>query len=298
MNSLQTPRPVIFGEVLFDRFPDGSVVLGGAPFNVAWHLQAFGMAPVFISRVGDDALGHRIRDIMHAWEMDTSGLQLDSAHPTGKVEIRFAGGEPEYDIVDSQAYDFIDAGAVPPLQQSAVLYHGSLALRNAVSRRALEEIRRMYTPCVLVDVNLRDPWWRRDGILQLLEGGSWVKLNEHELGLLVKGGREPADAMAQLLQDYGLELLIVTRGSAGAVAVTAAGEECQVAPRDVAQVTDTVGAGDAFTSVVLLGQARNWPLSLLLERAQQFASAIVGVRGATVNDTGFYRPFILEWGLS
>jgi len=31
----------IFGEVLFDHFPDGSRVLGGAPFNVAWHLQAF-----------------------------------------------------------------------------------------------------------------------------------------------------------------------------------------------------------------------------------------------------------------
>jgi fructokinase len=274
------------------------VVLGGAPFNVAWHLQAFGMAPVFISRVGDDPLGHRIRDTMHAWEMDTSGLQLDSAHPTGKVEIRFVDGEPEYDIIDQQAYDFIDATAMPPLQQGAVLYHGSLALRNAISRQALEEIRRRYTPGVLVDVNLRDPWWRQEDILQLVEGGSWVKLNEHELALLVPGAKDPAEAMAQLRRDSGLELLIVTRGSAGAVAVTAAGEEARVTPRAVAQVTDTVGAGDAFTSVILLGQAHNWPLSVLLERAQQFASAIVGVRGATVNDAGFYQPFIRDWGLS
>ena len=83
-----------------------------------------------------------------------------------------------------------------------------------------------------------------------------------------------------------------------AIAITAAGEEARVTPRHAAQVTDTVGAGDAFTSVVLLGQARRWPLPLLLERAQQFASAIVGVRGATVNDAGFYRPFIRDWGLS
>jgi len=298
MNDTHTGGPIIFGEVLFDRFPDGSVVLGGAPFNVAWHLQAFGMAPVFVSRVGDDDLGRQIRSTMHAWGMDISGLQLDPGHPTGTVEIRFVEGEPEYDIVDRQAYDFIDADALPPLQQGAVLYHGSLALRNAVSRRTLMEIRRRYAPCVLLDVNLRNPWWRRDGILELLDGGSWVKLNEHELALLVEGGREPADAMAQLLQDYGLQLLIVTRGSAGAVAVTAAGEECRVAPRVVAQVTDTVGAGDAFTSVVLLGQLCEWPLPLLLERAQQFASAIVGVRGATVHDAGFYRPFIQEWGLT
>ena len=74
MTNLSGQRPVIFGEVLFDRFPDGSVVLGGAPFNVAWHLQAFGMAPLFISRVGNDALGRTIRDTMHCWEMDASGL--------------------------------------------------------------------------------------------------------------------------------------------------------------------------------------------------------------------------------
>ena len=43
-------RPVVFGEVLFDCFPDGSRVLGGAPFNVAWHCQAFWLATfVYIS---------------------------------------------------------------------------------------------------------------------------------------------------------------------------------------------------------------------------------------------------------
>ena len=38
-------RPVVFGEVLFDCFEDGSKVLGGAPFNVAWHLAGFGAEP-------------------------------------------------------------------------------------------------------------------------------------------------------------------------------------------------------------------------------------------------------------
>ena len=51
----------IFGEVLFDVFPDGHQVLGGAPFNVAWHLQAFGQSPFFISRVGNDPQGKEIR---------------------------------------------------------------------------------------------------------------------------------------------------------------------------------------------------------------------------------------------
>jgi len=29
---------LVYGEVLFDLFDDGQEVLGGAPFNVAWHL--------------------------------------------------------------------------------------------------------------------------------------------------------------------------------------------------------------------------------------------------------------------
>ncbi len=45
MNDASHGVPVIFGEVLFDCFSDGNSVLGGAPFNVAWHLQAFGLSP-------------------------------------------------------------------------------------------------------------------------------------------------------------------------------------------------------------------------------------------------------------
>ncbi len=41
MTDTNDERPLVFGEVLFDHFPDGGVVLGGAPFNVAAHLQAY-----------------------------------------------------------------------------------------------------------------------------------------------------------------------------------------------------------------------------------------------------------------
>lgn len=64
MNETGRTCPVMFGEVLFDHFPDGHVVLGGAPFNVAWHLQAFAKAPMIVSRVGNDPLGHQIRQSM------------------------------------------------------------------------------------------------------------------------------------------------------------------------------------------------------------------------------------------
>jgi fructokinase len=42
---------------------------------------------------------------------------------------------------------------------------------------------------------------------------------------------------------------------------------------------------------MILGLLRGWPLQTALDRAQAFASAIVGRRGATVRDPGFYAPF-------
>jgi fructokinase len=99
------------------------------------------------------------------------------------------------------------------------------------------------------------------------------------------------------MQRYAPELLIVTRGDAGALAVTGKGETASAAPDRQHAVVDTVGAGDAFASVVLLGVMRQWPLVLIMQRAQAFASAVVGMRGATVSDMAFYRPFIDGWEL-
>ena len=298
MTDFSDQRPVIFGEVLFDRFPDGSVVLGGAPFNVAWHLQAFGMAPLFISRVGNDALGRTIRDTMHAWQMDTSGLQLDSTHPTGSVDIHIEDGEPGFDIVDNQAYDFIDPAAMPPLPDCALLYHGSLAVRNAGSGRALQQLQQGRDLQRLVDVNLRSPWWQRETVVSLLQGAGWIKLNEAELALLAPEADTLQAQMQHIQESCGAELLIVTRGAAGAVVRASGGEEFRVAPQGHSEVIDTVGAGDAFTSVIVLGLLRGWSVPQMLEHAQAFASAITGIRGATQNDPGFYQAFIENWKLT
>jgi fructokinase len=97
----------IFGEVLFDHFPDGHEILGGAPFNVAWHLKAFGQNPQSISRVGNDAEGDLVRSNMQNWGMATDFLQTDPSHPTGQVQISIENGDPTCRIVEDQAYDHI-----------------------------------------------------------------------------------------------------------------------------------------------------------------------------------------------
>ena len=297
MSDTSSSVPVIFGEILFDCFGDGSRVIGGAPFNVAWHLQAFGLAPLFISRVGDDAAGERVREEMEHWGMDLQGLQTDNRLPTGSVDIRFAGGEPSYEIAHPAAYDAISApgsGAIPDADFH-LLYHGSLALREIRSRRALEALRGDLAGTVFVDVNLRPPWWRRERVLQWLQAANWVKLNRNELAELTRPDNGDA---AAFLNRFGLEGLVLTDGDRGAALFTAGGEHHRIRPADELEVVDTVGAGDAFAAVIILGLARAWPFEATLQRAQQFASRICGQRGATVRDAGFYEPFIDEWRLA
>ncbi len=289
-------RPVLFGEVLFDRFPDGSDVLGGAPFNVAWHLCGFGENPLFLSRVGQDDAGRQVQKAMDVWGMDTSGLQQDAEHPTGAVRIELVAGEPRFEILPDQAYDFIYLADVPTLVNPAFIYHGSLALRRPESRITLETLVRQYEVPVFLDVNLRPPWWSADDVLRWAVQANWIKLNLDELETLAASDDVPEARAHEFLAHYNLEYLILTRGSEGALALSATGEKESVRPVPATKVVDTVGAGDAFTSVFLLGRLRGWPLAATLERAQGFASAIVGVRGATVSDRSFYRQFLDDWG--
>ena len=288
--------PCVFGEVLFDRFPDGSEVLGGAPFNVAWNLQAFGSSPIFISRVGEDELGEKIRTQMQNWNMDTSGLQTDTKHATGTVDITLHNNEPSFEIVANSAYDHIAADAIPAIQAS-MIYHGSLALRDNNNRSALMSLKQRTRAHVFMDVNLRDPWWKTQDLHEMMSGARWIKLNENELAMLANDGGDQHEQAIYLAEKYSLELVVVTLGGEGAFALDSNGSMHQIRPTANIDVVDTVGAGDAFASVCMLGIENNWEISEMLERAQQFASAIVGIRGATTDALEFFEPFERKWDL-
>ncbi|MGD8843810.1 MAG: carbohydrate kinase [Gammaproteobacteria bacterium] len=294
---MSRPCVCIFGEVLFDHFPDGKHVLGGAPFNVAWHLQAFGAGPRFISRVGADAEGDAVLAAMRDWGMDTSGVQTDPDRATGRVTVQIVDDEPSYDIVDDCAYDAIEAqpGAVPA---DAFIYHGTLAIRSTTSRQALDAITRTANAgTIFLDVNLRPPWWDREDVLVRVRAADWVKLNTDELSMLAPAADDRTAQARDFLAGNELQGLILTHGADGASVYTADGACQTVQPGDAVSIVDTVGAGDAFTAVSILGIISGWPLTTTLERAQAFASRIVGRRGATVDDSAFYKPLIQAWGL-
>lgn len=300
----QNDTIALFGEILADVFPDGAV-LGGAPFNVARHLAAFGLAPVLVSRVGDDALGGQVLEMMSRNGMATLGVQIDPLLPTGRVQVHMQNSGHRFEILPMQAYDFIDAATACDAVRSAdpsLVYFGTLCQRHDVSRQTLQTVFRNTPAPRFLDINLRAPWYE-DGTIEFsLRHAHFLKLNTEELEIVSEASRIHAvsvqDRAGKLMRKFGTSHLIVTCGEDGAWQMDEHGEMQSVQDKKKRlHIVDTVGAGDGFSAVCILGMMRRWPVAVALRRADAFAGAICGIRGAIPDREDFYQPFFKEWNL-
>ncbi|MBK9304140.1 MAG: carbohydrate kinase [bacterium] len=290
-------RPVVFGEVLLDCFEDGATVLGGAPYNVAWHLKGLGLDPLLLTRVGSDPRGDGIRAAMLAAGLDTTGVQVDPDLPTGTVNVSILDGQPRFEIAPGQAFDAIDTGqalAAVDGGEGSLLYHGTLALRTPANADALSALRQRTRLPVFLDVNLRDPWWNHEVAESALAGACWIKLNEDELRRLGGSASTPESAARRLAERWQPASLIVTSGAEGAFWIDDGGLRASVPAAPVQRMVDTVGAGDAFAAACIAGLASGQDPAALLARAARLAAAVCSCRGAIPADAEFPARFLAE----
>lgn len=297
-------RPIVFGEAIFDVFPDGKEILGGATLNVAWHLQAFGYNPLVISRIGNDARGNLIRQTMEKWGMDTQGLQTDSQYPTGIITVSQESSGPSYRIEPNQAYDHIlfdDVLADLNNNEFPLLLHGTLALRSPTSHDTLSRLREKLNIPIFADVNRRPPWWNSSIARETLRSASWVKVNEQELQAISEmeslQSNQYQKLATQVIKQYkNIEILFVTLGAEGSFAVTQDKETFyeKSVPMPATEL-DTMGGGDAFTAIAIIGLLKGWNITLLLQRANGFAASICQIPGATTTDQTIYKNHLQSW---
>ena len=219
--------------------------------------------------------------------VSTSGLQTDPNEPTGVVQVRLKGGFPEYEIGCPVAWDFIEAtsGAVSRVRQSCVLVYGTLAQRMPVSRGS---IRRLVTEgrgagaLVLADLNLRVPHFSEEIMLWTLRHCDVLKLNDGEIrtvaGLLGAQG-EPVDLFTVVLREFGVLRAVLTCGAEGAWCHEE-GRTWHVVAGAV-EVSDTVGAGDAFTAVLATALAAGKSLREAAPWCAEVAAFVASQPGAT-----------------
>lgn len=309
------PNVLLFGEVLMDCFPDREIP-GGAPFNVACHLHGLGLhagiGSVLVTRIGKDARGHRLLEAMSAAGLPLDGVQQDCLHPSGAVQVEPGGAErgPQFEIAPDQAWDFIHADMARLVGLSVRpqwLYFGTLAQRATVrpvtrpaAHPALRALFQTTQAHGFLDINLRDPWVRKDVLRWSLAEAEVVKMNAEELQRVTHMmglGRASQDVLGKrLLHAFGIRQLLVTEGGEGAWLLQNDGTYLHTAPsKPLEDLVDSVGAGDGFAAVSLLGMVLGWPPERILARAHQFAGAICRLYGAVPESADFYRPFVQEW---
>ena len=136
---------------------------------------------------------------------------------------------------------------------------------------------------VLLDFNLRAPFFDSQLIRESIALASVLKLSEEELDAVAQAceiplTEDPETALRSLLKRFDLDAVVMTRGAEGALFVTA--ENAIEQPGIPAEVVDTVGAGDSFTAVFLIGLLRGEETQALLQRACEVASAVCSQSGA------------------
>lgn len=276
------------GEILWDLFPAGKQ-LGGAPANFAYCSSLLGDRGVAASRLGNDALGKEALRKLAGLGLETSFIQVDDVHPTGTVSVDVdRRGEPTFEISQSVAWDFLTWNpAWQSLAQMAdAVCFGSLAQRSPQSRatiRAFLKAVRSDTARIF-DVNLRQSFYSAEILSESIRHADVVKLNHEELPLVLKilGLPETGNAIAcahQLLKEYGLKLVSVTKGSEGSILVNQ--NENDHHPGFPVQVVDTVGAGDAFTAALVHHFLRGSSLSRMNDAANRMGSWVASHAGAT-----------------
>ncbi len=227
---------------------------GGSCLNVAVGLARLDVPTSLLARISDDSFGALLRR-----HLTGSGVRGEHLIPTGDLTglavADLDGGQAGYSF---HTADTADRGLrpddLPELPSGAALHTGSVALVQQPQADTLTGLLRREAGRRLIslDPNVR-PSLIADRSGYLTQLAEWValsdlvKVSDEDLAWLHPG--EPYAAVARRWLESGPALVVVTRGSEGAWAITPSGEAEVATPK--VDVVDTVGAGDAFTAGTL-----------------------------------------------
>jgi len=218
--------------------------------NVSIRLQSLGVDTKIVSKIGNDALGSELLEIIKSKNVDTSLIQIDQSHTTGEVLVKLdEKGSATYTIVYPTAWDniLLNEENLSAVKEADALVYGSLACRDMISRNTLLTLLKEAKYKVF-DVNIRPPFYSFEFLKEMMELADFVKLNDDELFEIAKAfGSESTfinDAILFLSNLTNTKTICVTKGKDGAVLYidnqfyTNSGFEVYV--------VDTIGAGDSF----------------------------------------------------
>lgn len=289
------PRLILgIGELLWDVLPEGKR-LGGAPANFAVMAGRLGNRAAIVSRIGRDVLGREAIDRLDPMPVETSALQVDAEHSTGRVTVSLTESGPHYTIHEPAAWDFLELTDewMQLAERADAICFGSLAQRNTASRKTIQALAAACpSSCIRIfDVNLRAPFYSAEVLQESLELATAIKMNEAEVPVVLdlldltlgeeqRSGQSLLRAAADaLLTEYPeLQLAAITRGNRGSLLATR--EEWSEHKGFPIKVADEVGAGDAFTAALAHYLLRGASLATLNEAGNRWGGWVASQSGA------------------
>jgi 2-dehydro-3-deoxygluconokinase len=305
-------EPVVvttIGEAMVVLYPEGQRPLaeahtfgsdvGGAEFNVASSLARMGVPTAWVSRLGDDGFGDRIRQAATEAGIDTSAVEIDDTRPTGiYVKETVAGPQGSgtrmhYYRRESAASAispalFAAAPAAAALRGSRIVHTSGISA--ALSASAAEAVGSLSAAVgadtlVSVDLNYRPLLWRgrSTDALDALVGQAdllFVGLDEAQTHF----GHADAE---RLFADHPRLARLVLKDDVRRASVVLRDGSATHVPCLTVEVVEPVGAGDAFAAGYLSGLAedRDEVASLRIGHAVAALALIsAGDRPVTVPD--------------
>jgi fructokinase len=254
-----------------------------------------GAHSAFIGKLGDDAFGHHLADVLQEHRVEIRGVRFD---PQVRTSMAFIA-KPDANTQEFVFYrnpgadmllrpDELDRAL---LQETHVLHFGSLSLGQEPSRSATYEavaVARQAGALISFDFNYRPTLWSSpaaaiEQVAAMIPHADLLKVNEVELELLT-GSQDPAPGSQKLLA-LGPQLVVVTLGPNGSFFRSAAGGE--PVPTFVVKAVDATGCGDAFIAGLLcqLVTGGDWRTQLTPDRLRgilRYANAVGAITAQTV----------------
>ncbi len=251
------------GENLIDyvnREGEATAFPGGSPFNVAMALGRQGADVAYISPISTDEWGEMLSQTLIASGVTLTGPRRPE--PTTMARVTVTDGIPTYAFerigtAERMVTEASLRDALPA--QAAAVHTGSLTLTGGADAAVWETF---LAGCyhagrvVSLDPNVRlsvvrDVEGYRARILRMCERTHLLKLSDEDLDALLPDRSQEA-AIADLRALTSARLVVLTMGGAG-VRAWLGDAEVALAAVPVAELADTVGAGDTFTATVLAG---------------------------------------------
>lgn len=252
------------GEILIDFTPivEGGATVGfrmhpgGSPLNVAVGLARLGTRVEFAGKASSDLFGRFLVAHLEREGVGTRFLSRADARST-LAFVAFRHGEPSFSFYGEGTADtlLVPDDLPETIEQTEVLHFGSISLlRRPTAGTIAGLVERLRGRAMLsFDPNIRpgliaDPGAYQELLLHMFRAADIVKVSATDLAWF--DPHRSMEAAAAAVLDLGPALVAVTQGARGCY-VRWAGGELRVPGREV-QVVDTVGAGDAFTSGLLV----------------------------------------------